>query len=63
MFTRCFEREYFNRLTNKMEYHVINISDYCYNFYINNELSDVGLVEDLDDTIAALLDEGFEEVC
>lgn len=62
MFTRCFERTSYNRYTDKDVYEVINISDYGFEWYIDNKLVRSGLVENLEEDIASLLKEGFEEV-
>lgn len=62
MYTRCFERTYYDRLTNKEVYEVINLSEYDFEWYVNNKLVRVGLVEDIDETIEFLKNEGFEEV-
>lgn len=56
MFTRCFERD------ENLGYEVINISEYSFEWYIDNKLVRTGLVDGLDDTIAMLKNEGFEEV-
>lgn len=57
MYTRCFER-------NERDYEIINISEYGFEWYVNNELVRSGLVEPdtLEETIELLLDEGFVEV-
>ena len=52
MATRCFERGN----------EVINISEYGFEWYVDNKMVRSGLVENLDETIEALKDEGFEEV-
>ena len=62
MMTRCFERTSYNRYTGNDVYEVINISDYGFEWYIDNKLVRSGLVENIDEDIASLLDEGFEEV-
>lgn len=62
MFTRCFERTTYNIFTNADTYQVINISEYGFEFYMDNEFESAGLVEDLDEIIEMLLDEGWEEV-
>ena len=50
--TRCFERDN----------EVININEYGFEYYRNNELKKSGLVEDLDATITSLIEDGFTEV-
>ena len=62
MMKRCFERTSYNRYTNKDVYEVINISEYGFEWYIDNKLVRSGLVENIDEDIASLLEEGFEEV-
>jgi hypothetical protein len=57
MYTRCFERESFDG-----NYEVINISDYGYEYYVDNNFEDGGLVEDVEETIEMLLEAGWEEV-
>lgn len=52
MVTRCFERDN----------EVINISEYGFEWYVNNKMVRSGLVENLDEDIEALKNEGFEEV-
>lgn len=52
MFTRCFEREN----------ETINLSEYGFEWYIDNRMVKTGLVENLDETIEALISEGFEEI-
>lgn len=52
MATRCFERDN----------EVINISEYGFEWYVDNKMARSGLVENLDETIEALKNEGFEEV-
>ena len=52
MATRCFERGN----------EIINISEYGFEWYVDNKMVRSGLVENLDETIEALKDEGFEEV-
>lgn len=56
MFTRCFERG------EDDNYEVINISDYGFEWYVNNNLVRSGLVENLEEDINSLLNEGFTEV-
>ena len=57
MYTRCFER------TNAQgQYEVVNISDYGFEWYVDNKMVRVGLVEDVESDIESLLDIGFEEV-
>lgn len=58
MYTRTFEREYNGK------YEILNISEYGFEWYVNNELSRSGLVESdiLEETIEMLIDEGFVEV-
>lgn len=52
MATRCFERNN----------EVINISEYGFEWYVDNKMVRSGLVENLDEDIEALKNEGFEEV-
>ena len=52
MYTRVFERDD----------EVINISEYGFEWYKGNKLVRTGLVENLEEDIQSLLDEGFEEV-
>lgn len=52
MATRCFERGN----------EVINISEYGFEWYVDNKMVRSGLVENLDEDIEALKNEGFEEV-
>lgn len=52
MTTRCFERGN----------EIINISEYGFEWYVDNKMVRSGLVENLDETIEALKNEGFEEV-
>ncbi len=58
MFTRCFERGQ-ERSEN---YEVINISSYGFEYYKNNRLERTGLVENLDEDIKSIIEEGFTEV-
>ena len=62
MFSRCFERESFNRNDYTEIYEVINLNCYCFDWYVNNELVKEGLVDNLEETIEMLIEEGFEEV-
>ena len=62
MMTRCFERTSYNRYTGKDVYEVINISDYGFEWYVDNNHVRSGLVENLEEDIQSLIDEGFEEV-
>ena len=52
MYTRCFERDD----------EVINISEYGFEWYKGDKLVRSGLVENLEDDIESLKNEGFEEV-
>ena len=52
MYTRCFEREN----------ETINISEYGFEWYVDNKVVRTGLVEDIDSDIESLLNEGFIEV-
>lgn len=52
MATRCFERDN----------EIINISEYGFEWYVDNKMVRSGLVENLDEDIEALKNEGFEEV-
>jgi len=58
MFTRCFERGE----EGSERYEVVNISNYGFEYYVNNRLERTGLVENVDDDVESLLEEGFEEV-
>lgn len=62
MYTRCFERTVYNPYTVKEQYEVINISEYGFEWYINNKLVRSGLVEYIDEDIESILEAGFEEV-
>ena len=62
MYTRCFERTVYNPYTVKEQYEVINISEYGFEWYIDNKHVRSGLVENIEEDIASLLEEGFEEV-
>ena len=62
MFSRCFERESFNRNDYTEIYEVINLNCYCFDWYVNNELVKEGLVDNLEETIEMLIEEGFEDV-
>lgn len=62
MYTRAFERFSYNRNTGNEDYEIIFISDYGFDWFVNDERVRSGLVENIDDDIASLLDEGFEEV-
>lgn len=52
MYTRCFEREN----------ETINISEYGFEWYVDDKMVRSGLVENLDEDIESLINEGFEEV-
>ena len=52
MWTRCFERNN----------EIINISDYGFEWYVDNKLVRTGLVENLEEDIEMLKEDGFEEV-
>ena len=52
MYTRCFERDN----------ETINISEYGFEWYVDNKVVRTGLVEGLDETVEMLIEEGFEEV-
>lgn len=52
MWTRCFERDN----------EIINISDYGFEWYVDNKLVRTGLVENLEEDIEMLKEDGFEEV-
>lgn len=62
MYTRAFERFSYNRNTGNEDYEIIFISDYGFDWFVNDKRVRSGLVENIDDDIASLLDEGFEEV-
>ena len=53
MYSICLEREY------NGNYEVINISDYGFEWYVNNEMVRTGLVEDKEKDIEMLKEEGF----
>ena len=52
MYTRVFERDN----------ETINISDYGFEWYVDNKLVRTGLVDGLENTVEMLINEGFEEV-
>lgn len=52
MYTRCFERDN----------ETINISEYGFEWYVDNKVVRTGLVENLEEDIKSLIEEGFEEV-
>lgn len=52
MYTRCFVREN----------ETVNISEYGFEWYVNDELDRAGLVENIKSDIELLINEGFEEV-
>lgn len=52
MWTRCFERDN----------EIINISEYGFEWYVDNKVVRTGLVENLEEDIKSLIEEGFEEV-
>lgn len=52
MYTRCFERGN----------ETINISEYGFEWYVDNKVVRIGLVENLEEDIESLINEGFEEV-
>lgn len=52
MYTRCFEREN----------ETINISEYGFEWYVDNNLVRTGLVENIEEDIESLLEIGFVEV-
>lgn len=52
MWTRCFERDN----------EIINISDYGFEWYVDNKLVRTGLVENLEEDIEMLKEDGFEEI-
>lgn len=56
MYTRCFERE------SKEGYEVVNISEYGFEWYIDNRMVRTGLVEDIESDVQSLIEAGFEEV-
>lgn len=53
MYNTCLEREYNGC------YEVINISDYSFEWYVDNKLVKSGLVEDKENDIEMLIEEGF----
>ena len=61
MFTRCFERTAYD-LNWDEHYEVINISEYGFELYVDDALERVGLVENLEETINMLLDDGWVEI-
>lgn len=62
MYTRCFERTYFNHYLGVEIYEVLNLNEYGFEWYVDGELVRSGLIEDIDDTIELLTSEGFDEV-
>jgi len=56
MYTRCFERE------SREGYEVINISEYGFEWYVNNKVVRTGLVDNLESDIESLKEIGFTEV-
>ena len=56
MYTRCFERE------SREGYEVVNISEYGFEWYVNNKVIRTGLVDDLESDIESLKEIGFTEV-
>ena len=52
MWTRCFEKDN----------ETINISEYGFEWYVDNKVVRTGLVENLEEDIKSLIEEGFEEV-
>ena len=56
MYTRCFERD------SEQGYEVVNISDYGFEWYVNNKVVRNGLVEDIEEDIKSLEEIGFTEV-
>lgn len=52
MYIRCFERDN----------EVVNISEYGFEWYVDNKVIRSGLVENIDNDIESLLNEGFVEV-
>ena len=60
MYTRTFIRTSYGWSGEHSEQ--INISEYGFEWFVDGELSRSGLVENLEETIEMLIDEGFEEV-
>ena len=56
MYTRCFERE------SREGYEVINISEYGFEWYVNNKVVRTGLVDNLESDIESLKEIGFTEI-
>jgi hypothetical protein len=52
MYTRCFERDN----------EVVNISEYGFEWYVDDKVVRSGCVENIDEDIASLIEEGFTEV-
>lgn len=52
MYTRCFERGN----------ETINLSEDGFEWYVDNKVVRIGLVENLEEDIESLINEGFEEV-
>lgn len=52
MWTRCFEKDN----------EIINISEYGFEWYVDNKLVRTGLVENLEKDIEMLIEDGFEEI-
>ena len=59
---RCFERTSFDRNDWIDVYEVINLNQYCFEWYVNDRLVKEGLVDGLEETIEMLIEEGFKEV-
>lgn len=57
MYTRVFERELSNG-----QIETINISEYGYEFYLDDKFITAGLVENLDETIEDLISADYVEV-
>ena len=57
MFTRCFER-----VCTDDAIETVNISEYGFEWYVNDVLMRAGLVVDLESDIEGLKEAGFEEI-
>lgn len=58
---RCFERESFKNDWIDV-YEVVNLNQYYFEWYIDNQLVKEGLIDDMEEAIEILLNEGFQEV-
>ena len=58
---RYFERTSYD-LNWDEHYEVINISEHSFELYVDDALERVGLIEDFEETINMLLDDGWVEI-